>query len=79
MPDMDEQTIKVLARFTEVGQWWPVGAWIYFPSMGSDWDNMKWWKIEEIDSHRSRVRLDYEISELEANQKGIYRTNNAEI
>jgi hypothetical protein len=31
---MDEQAIKVLARFTEVGQWWPVRAWIYYPRFG---------------------------------------------
>jgi hypothetical protein len=59
----DEQTIKVLARFTEVGQWWPVGAWLYLT-------HAKFWA--RVPQHYKWHKTD-ELSELEANQKGIFR------
>jgi hypothetical protein len=65
---MDEQTIKVLARFVEVGQWWPVGAWI-------NWNNGEggWLQIMECEDENHRKRWTGELSELECNVKGIFR------
>lgn len=68
---MDEQTIKVLARFTEVGQWWPVGAWIYSERFAKA--NKQWWKIEDSQYEKQRIRLSHEICEAEMNQKGVFR------
>jgi len=68
---MNEQAIKVLARFTEVGQWWPKHAWIYYSI--SDENNFKWHPIKDSESKFDRIRMSYEICELEANQKGIFR------
>jgi hypothetical protein len=65
---MDEQTLKVIARLTEVGQWWPAGCWIY-----SDKNMSEWWQIRNYELENQRIRLLHEISELEANQKGIFR------
>lgn len=65
---MDEQTIKVLARFTEVGEKWPWGAWYYYYSPN---EICRAWQKVEHDFLQKR--LGYEICELEANQKGIYR------
>jgi hypothetical protein len=67
---MDEQTLKVLARLTMVGELWPVGAWICFVS-----DN-NWYQIKDVDADKypsQRVRYDHEMSELEANLKGIFK------
>jgi len=74
---MDEQAVKVLARFTEVGQLWPVNAWIYFINRSSPPEH-KWYKIKDVPSAgyaAMRVRYDHEISELEANSRGFYREN----
>jgi hypothetical protein len=59
---MDEQTIKVLARFTEVNQRWPIGAWVCVEFVG-------WYK----NSPHPLTRWVGEMSELEANQRGIFR------
>jgi hypothetical protein len=72
---MDEQTLKVLARLTEVGQWWPVGAWIYFDKKIFQTID-RWYQIKDVDGNifqNMRVRYESEISELEANAKGIFR------
>jgi hypothetical protein len=63
----DEQTIRVIARFTEIGQTWPAFSWIYVA--GVTWNGGGWWRIP-VDGV---TRFDGEISELEANQKGIFR------
>jgi len=81
---MDEQTLKVIARLTEVGHHWPAGCWIYSDKNMSEWwpagcwiysdKNMgEWWQIRNYELENQRIRLLHEISELEANQKGIFR------
>lgn len=62
---MDEQAIKVLARLTEVGNYFPADAWIYHDigTCGS------WYKIKG----KKYRREPWNLSELEANQKGIFR------
>jgi len=64
--ELDENTIKVLARFTEIGQHWPMGAWVYmrYIVMNDDWYLVTEGNINRIANH---------ISELEANQKGLFR------
>lgn len=71
---MDEQTIKVLARFTEIGQLWPEGAWIYITSdvVTANGITYIWFKTYKS----ACARQNDEISELEANQKGIFRDPN---
>jgi hypothetical protein len=61
---MDEQTIKVLARFVEVGQDWPMNSWVYEIHKGT-------WFL--VDMKILQPRFANEICELEANQKGIFR------
>jgi len=68
---LDEQTIKVIAAFTPVGQWWPVGAWIvtdHSSPSGYYWHRIRAPKIDTI-----RIRLPHELSEIEANQRGNFR------
>jgi len=65
--ETDEQTIKVLARFTEVGQWWPVEAWILFRTPRAAY--YTWWPIKNSVEEGQRIRRENEICELEANQK----------
>jgi hypothetical protein len=64
---MDEQTIKVLARFTEVGQLWPMGAWVYLTTL----EGPSSWMYVDREGLRKRYRV--EISELEANSRGFFR------
>jgi hypothetical protein len=67
---VDEQTEKVIAAFTPVGEWWPVGAWI----VNSEGPTFVYWhKIANSTNMTRRIRLPHEISELEANQKGYFR------
>ena len=72
---MDENTIKVLARFTGVGQDWPIGAWYY---VGFDIKVLKgetgWCQAKENDRDTVR-RQRYMLCELETNQKGVFRTD----
>ena len=63
---MDEQTLKVLARFTPVGSKWPWGTWVYNPT----WRKKQWFQVIVPVLER---RLPDEISEAEANQRGIFR------
>jgi len=66
---MDEQTIKVLARFTRIGELWPVGAWICYPNSSHP---DVWHKVRG----EGLSRWEIEISELEANSTGIFRGPN---
>lgn len=68
---MDENTLKIIAAFTSVGQLWPVGAWICYPNQVGT--SLGWYKIENTQIERLRIRNDKEISELEANQRGFFR------
>lgn len=68
--NMDEDTLKVIASFTPVGEWWPVGAWIVTEIEAS---RCYWHKIPNRETKSARIRLDHEISELEANNKGWFR------
>lgn len=65
---MDENTIKVLARFTEIGQDWPMYSWFY--SLKSDGGTDNWIYVA---CKVLQKRLPNELSELEANQKGVFR------
>jgi hypothetical protein len=67
---MDENAIKVIASFTPVGEWWPVGAWIVTEIVPTE---CYWHKISKKEAESARIRLDHEISELEANNKGWFR------
>jgi hypothetical protein len=67
--EMDENTIKVLARFTETGQNFPSGAWICYESDRGSGLYDRWHKIIS----RSFRRDPGELSESEANSMGIYR------
>jgi hypothetical protein len=69
---MDDNTLKVVARFTEVGQWWLVGAWIYIARRLESSGN-GWHKIRNSETETLRIRLAHELSEAEANQKGLFR------
>jgi hypothetical protein len=75
---MDAETLKVVARFTPIGELWPVGAWIYclhkYQKDGF-WYLIKNYEGEKYDSMRRR--FDHEISELEANQRGVFRNPKA--
>jgi hypothetical protein len=62
--EMNEQAIKVLARFTPLDGQWPIGAWVYM-------SNSRAWLF--VKQSFDTIRLDSEISELEANQRGIFR------
>jgi len=64
----NETAIKVLARLTDIGQPWPVGAWVYL--IGSK----SWIQIAYYPNNPGRHYL--ELSELEANERGIFRTKN---
>jgi hypothetical protein len=66
---MDEQTLKVLARLTQVGQIWPMGAWIW--NNGGTMSQKRWYKCKCT----NWVRYDCELSEAEANQLGIRKEN----
>lgn len=70
---MDEQTIKVLARFTEIGQLWPDGAWVHNTDMISGHIYIKWFQIKKEHDTDFKTRIPSEISEAEANQRGIFR------
>jgi hypothetical protein len=67
---MDEQTIKVLARFVEIGQRWPRGAWCFVGHVIKYADNETGWFKSS-----GNIREHYEICELEANQMGYHRTS----
>ena len=62
--ELDENVIKVIARFTPVGKPWPVDAWIYLIH-AQGWARVSSWEWYRSD----------ELSELEANQKGIFRNS----
>ena len=62
-----ELGIKISARFTPVGRAWPLNAWICFNELLFQpplWVKNDTWYL---------VRVRGWISELEANQQGIYR------
>jgi hypothetical protein len=63
---MDENTIKVLARFVEIGQHWPVGAYVYTVGFTS---SLGWYTVNGPHVYRLKT----EICEAEANQRGIFR------
>jgi hypothetical protein len=64
--EMNEDVIKVLARFVEIGQMWPIGSWVYRQYRNLD---DVWYFVR----NRYTDRMSNQISELEANQKGIFR------
>jgi len=67
---VDETTLKVIAGFTEVGEFWPSGAWVCIVfNPDSSWRGAAGWYIADT-YHR---RYPDELSELEANQKHIFR------
>ncbi len=73
---MDENTIKVLALFTQVGTPWPIGAWVF--RIGTIYNNRDWYQVRKNMYHPSMSRFYYnresdELSELEANYQGIFR------
>ena len=72
MDEMDENTIKVLARFTEIGEKWPIGAWFYVGFTIPILEDETGWCKAKKGYCRSGY---YEVCELEANQKGVYRTD----
>jgi hypothetical protein len=62
--ELDENVIKVIARFTPIGKPWPTDAWIYLIH-AEEWARVSSWAWRRGD----------ELSELEANQKGIFRNS----
>ena len=70
---MDEQTIKVLARFTEIGQNFPSGAWICYERVRDSGIYNMWHKVKGQHFRRDPG----ELSESEANSMGIYRDEKA--
>jgi hypothetical protein len=64
---MDEQAIKVRARFVEVGQYWPKGAWVHVLGSASEHAFYRVTTDDVVDRRHG------EICEIEANQKGIFR------
>lgn len=63
--DLTRDVLKVIARFTPVGEKWPVGVWVCNLGRAARWG---WYLTRYSDS-----RHHDEMSELEANQKGIFR------
>jgi len=64
MNEPDERTLKVISRFVEVGQDWPMNSWVYEIHKGT-------WFL--VDMKILQPRFANEICELEANQRGIFR------
>jgi len=64
---MDENAIKVLARFTEIGGLWPIGAWVYLTTV----EGPNAWM--HVDREGLRLRYGVEICELEANTRAYFR------
>lgn len=71
MDSEKERIIKVLARFTNVGEQWPDGAWIYYSLSGSL--DQGWVQIQDRWNAGTKKRFPTYLSELEANQRGIFR------
>lgn len=64
---MDEQTLKVLARFTEIGQYWPQYVWVW--NNGEPLGEKRWYQCKS----NTWKRYSCELSEVEANQLGFHK------
>lgn len=69
MTDTDK-AIQVLARLTNVGDAWPIGAWIYIKE--TDYWDAAWFRVKEREGYVVK-KLGKQMSELEANAQGIFR------
>jgi hypothetical protein len=71
---IDENTLKIVARFTPLGAKWPNQVWvcIVYVVSGDSKESLGWY-ITEKNTHK---RWPDELSELEANQKGYFRDKN---
>ena len=68
---LDDNTLKVMARFTPVGENWPNGVWVCIVYIYSgDWKGGLGWYMTEVNTNK---RFPDELSESEANQKGYFR------
>ena len=70
--------MKVLYRLgTKIGEAWPPGSWVYC-RQGHRWRVGVWYQVPIEHGYYPYTRSSGELSESEANARGIFRSGNAQ-